>query len=70
MKKILSIPEIKNEKCAEKLSEVFYSLPEVEEITVDIENKVLEIELSYNLSNDVLKSIAKSAGKYEVVEIK
>ncbi len=70
MKKILTIQGITCEKCAEKLSEVLYSAPEVEEVTVDIDNKEVELELNYELSGETLKMLVKSAGKYEITEIK
>lgn len=69
MKKILTIPEITCNKCAEKLSGVLFGLPEIEDVVVDLDNKQIEIELNSNISNDTLKLAVKSAGKYEIINI-
>ncbi|WP_068267983.1 heavy-metal-associated domain-containing protein [Caviibacter abscessus] len=69
MKKILTVPDITCNKCAEKLSGVLFGLPEIESVTVDLDNKNIEVELNSNISNDTLKLAVKSAGKYEITNI-
>lgn len=70
MKKILTIPEIVCQKCTEKLSGVLFGLPEVEDVIVDLDSKTIELELNSNISNETLKLVVKSAGKYEITDIK
>ncbi|VWL85863.1 heavy-metal-associated domain-containing protein [Oceanivirga miroungae] len=68
--KILTIPAIKCNSCVEKITNVLYSFPEVEEISVDLDEKTVEVILSTDISDNELKGIIKSAGSYEVTEIK
>lgn len=70
MKKELTISGINSVKCAERLSGVLYSMPEIEDVIIDIENNTIILELNLNISSEMLKTIIKSAGKYEVIDIK
>lgn len=70
MKKILTIPSIKCNACAEKISGALFSFPEVEEVTVDVDNKTVTLELNTEISNNELKNILKGTVNYEVTEIK
>ena len=70
MKKILTIPEIVCQKCAEKLSGVLFGLSEVEDVIIDLDTKTIELDLNSNISNETLKIVVKSAGKYEITNIK
>lgn len=70
IKKILTVPKIKCNACAEKISGVLFSLPEVEEVTVDTDDKTVTIEMNFEISDNELKNIIKSAGNYDVTEIK
>lgn len=68
--KILTIPAIKLNSCVEKIASILYSLPEIEDIEVNLDDKTVKIFLSENISDYEIKSLIKSSGSYEVTDIK
>lgn len=70
MKRILSVTGMTCDDCAQKISKNLFSLPEVEDAIIDLENNTIELELNSAISTDTLKSVIKSAGNYNLIDIK
>lgn len=70
MKKTLHVTGMTCNDCAEKISKNLFSLPEVEDVIINLETNQIEIELNSAISIENLKSVIKSAGNYNLIDIK
>lgn len=70
MKKTLFLSSMTCNDCADKISKYLFSLPEIEDVIVDLDTNQIEIELNSAISTDVLKSVIKSAGPFTLIDIK
>lgn len=69
MEKIIKVSGITCESCVDKISKNLFSLPEIENITIDITNSTITLELNDHIADDTIKSVLKASGKYEVIGI-
>lgn len=69
MKKIVNIDGINCGKCASKIEEALYSLPQVDEVKVDIVNKNAEVEFISEIDNETLTETIENAGHFLVTSI-
>lgn len=70
MKKILYVTGMTCDDCANKISRNLFSLPEVEDVTFNLETNQIEVELNSAISIENLKSVIKSSGNFNLVDIK
>ncbi len=70
MKKILHVTGMTCDDCAEKISKNLFSLPEIESVIINLETNQIEIELNSAISIENLKSVIKSAGNYNLIDVK
>lgn len=69
MKKEVKVKNEFNIKQVRQLSSVLLSLPEVEDLEIDIDNQTIYIQFSDNFSNDVLNFFFKTVN-FEIESIK
>lgn len=70
MKKILYVTGMTCDDCADKISRNLFSLPEVEDVTFNLETNQIEVELNSAISIENLKSVIKSSGNFNLVDVK
>lgn len=70
MKKILYVTGMTCDDCANKISRNLFSLPEVEDVTFNLETNQIEVELNSAISIENLKSVIKSSGNFNLVDVK
>lgn len=69
MKKEVKVKNEFNIKQVKQLSSVLLSLPEVEDLEIDIDNKIINVLFNENFSNDILKYYFKTVN-FEIESIK
>lgn len=69
MKKIINIDGMNCGHCVEKIETALYGLPQIEDVSVSLENKNAEVVFNSNVDNELLKSLIDSAGHFEVTGI-
>lgn len=70
MKKTLFVTGMTCDDCANKISKNLFSLPEVEDVIINLETNQIEVELNSAISVENIKSVIKSAGNYNLIDIK
>lgn len=69
MKKIINIDGMNCTHCIEKIEGALYGLPQIDEVTVSLENKNAEVTFNSEVHNDLLKNLIDSAGHFNVTNI-
>lgn len=69
MKKLINIEGMNCSHCIEKIEGALLSLPQVDEVSVSLENKNAEVTFISDIDNELLKNLIDNAGHFNVTSI-
>ena len=69
IKKLIEIEGMHCEHCKKKVEDTLYSIPEVEEATVNLDKKNAKITLNEEVDDILIANLINNAGHYKVKNI-
>ena len=69
IKKLVEIEGMHCEKCAKKVEDVLYGLPEVENVEVNLSNKNAKVTLNEEVDDLLIADVINGAGHYKVKDV-
>lgn len=69
IKKLIEIEGMHCEHCKKKVEDTLYSIPEVEEATVNLDKKNAKITLNEEVDDILIANLINNAGHYKVKNV-
>lgn len=69
IKKLIEIEGIHCEHCKKKVEDTLYSIPEIEEATVNLDKKNAKITLNEEVDDILIANLINNAGHYKVKNV-
>lgn len=69
IKKLIEIEGMHCEHCKKKVEDTLYSIPEVEEATVNLDKKNAKITLNEEVDDVLIANLINNAGHYKVKNV-
>ena len=69
IKKLIEIEGMHCEHCQKKVEDTLYSIPEVEEATVNLDKKNAKITLNEEVDDILIANLINNAGHYKVKNV-
>lgn len=69
IKKLIEIEGMHCEHCKKKVEDTLYSIPEVEEATVNLDKKNVKITLNEEVDDILIANLINNAGHYKVKNV-